>query len=61
MKVIRRNDLLQLIGLSRSSLYAMTKSGRFPKPIRLGQRAVGWREADVQAWLASRPAAGEPS
>ena len=26
----------------------------FPKPIRLGKRAVGWRESEVIAWLESR-------
>jgi predicted DNA-binding transcriptional regulator AlpA len=24
--------------------------GRFPKPLRLGMRAVAWRARDVQAW-----------
>jgi prophage regulatory protein len=26
----------------------------FPRPVRLGVRAVGWRESDIVAWLASR-------
>ena len=55
MKILRRNDLLELLGLSRSTLYNMIRAGRFPAPMRIGQRAVGWREATVKDWLAARP------
>ncbi|KFE34194.1 phage transcriptional regulator, AlpA [Thioclava atlantica] len=43
----------RLVGLSRSTLYAMIAEGRFPKPVRIGKRAVGWREADLRDWLES--------
>ncbi len=29
--------------ISRSHLYALLKAGKFPKPLRLGARAIGWR------------------
>jgi prophage regulatory protein len=32
-------------GLSRSSIYLRIAEGTFPKPVRLGRRAVGWVEA----------------
>ncbi|MEN9419342.1 MAG: hypothetical protein RI988_2962 [Pseudomonadota bacterium] len=57
MKILRRDDVLTMIGLSRSTLYNMVRSGRFPSPTLIGQRAVGWREAEVNDWLAARPAA----
>lgn len=41
-------------GLSRSSIYLRIAQGRFPKPISLGGRAVGWIESDIQAWLQQR-------
>ncbi|WP_288939240.1 AlpA family transcriptional regulator [uncultured Roseovarius sp.] len=52
--ILRRPDVERITGLSRSTLYAMMAEGEFPKPIRLGKRAVGWREADIAAWLESR-------
>jgi prophage regulatory protein len=30
------------------------KEGRFPKPISLGARAVGWVDAEVEEWLAGQ-------
>ncbi|WP_096366188.1 helix-turn-helix transcriptional regulator [Thiohalobacter thiocyanaticus] len=49
-------------GLSRSTIYLRISEGSFPKPVSLGGRAVGWVEAEVNAWLnrqieASRKAA----
>lgn len=52
--IFRRPDVERITGLSRSTLYAMISEGDFPKPVKLGKRAVGWREADIVAWLESR-------
>ena len=55
--ILRRPQVEALIGLSRSVIYTMVSEGRFPRPVRLGKRAVGWRSGDVAAWLAARGAA----
>ena len=41
-------------GLSRSTIYLRISRGTFPAPVSLGGRAVGWIEAEVNAWLAAR-------
>jgi prophage regulatory protein len=46
----------RMTGLSRSLVYQMEAEQRFPKRIRLTERAVGWIEEEVQAWLAVRVA-----
>jgi len=38
-------------GLSRSTIYLRISDGRFPKPISLGGRAVGWVESEINDWL----------
>jgi len=38
-------------GLSRSTIYLRISEGRFPKPVSLGSRAVGWIESEVNSWL----------
>jgi prophage regulatory protein len=40
------------IPLSRSAWYAGVKEGRFPKPVKLGLRAVGYNVDDIRALLA---------
>lgn len=56
-RIFRRPAVQDMTGLSRSTLYAMIAEGRFPAPVKLSMRAVGWREADLNEWLASREAA----
>ena len=35
--------------------------GNFPQPIRLGARAVGWIESEVDAWIRDQIAASRSS
>lgn len=57
--VHRRPSVERQTGLSRSTIYAMMAEGTFPRPIRLGKRAVGWRDSDIAAWLESREKEGD--
>ena len=51
VEIIRRKALEARIGLSCSTIYMMMSEGRFPRPIKIGRRAVGWRASDVEQWL----------
>lgn len=60
--VLRLPAVKARTGLSRSTIYLRISEGRFPKPIALGGRAVGWLENEIDDWLnrqveASRKAA----
>lgn len=55
--LIRRPDVEKATGLRRSTIYAMMAEGSFPKPIRIGKRAVAWRASEVHAWIEAREAA----
>ena len=46
-------------GYSRSSIYAGMADGTFPTQIPLGPRAVGWDEAEIDAWIEARIAEAE--
>ena len=56
-RILRRPEVEKLIGLRRSWLYAEMSAGRFPRPVRIGARAIGWRECDILKWLAEREVA----
>ena len=53
-RLLRRPEVQSRTGLSRSSIYALMDKGRFPRPRRIGKRAVAWIEADIEHWLAQR-------
>ena len=50
-RILRLPAVMSRTGLSRSSVYLRISQGRFPKPIALGGRAVGWIEAEIDDWL----------
>ena len=54
LAILRRRQVEQRTGLSRSTLYQYIKDGFFPKPVPLGPHAVGWLESDVSDWIATR-------
>lgn len=39
------------IPVGRSTWWAGVKSGRFPKPVRLGPRTTAWRVEDIRALI----------
>ena len=54
-RLLRRGEVLRLCGISKSTHNEMVKAGTFPAPVRIGKRAVGWREKDVLEWIRNRP------
>ncbi len=52
--IIRLPQVKQRTGLSRSTIYALIKAGKFKAPIALGARAVGWLESDVSEFIETR-------
>ena len=51
--VLRLPAVKARTGLSRSTIYLRVSQGAFPAPVSLGGRAVGWLDAEVDAWLMS--------
>ncbi|WP_286997989.1 helix-turn-helix transcriptional regulator [Comamonas sp. UBA7840] len=54
MRIIRLNEVINRTGLGKTSLYKFIKAKTFPQPIALGERAVGWVEAEVDQWITAR-------
>ena len=55
-RILRRRAVEAQTGLSRSTLYARMSADEFPRPVRLGEKAVGWLESDIEKWIADRVA-----
>jgi prophage regulatory protein len=54
IRILRLPDVIERVGLKRASIYLHIAHGNFPKQITLGERAVGWIESEIDAWLAAR-------
>lgn len=58
-QVYRLKDIVDIYGLSRSTIYRAMANGSFPRQIKLltdsdTHGAVGWDADLIQAWYASR-------
>ncbi|MBJ6749935.1 helix-turn-helix transcriptional regulator [Geomonas anaerohicana] len=53
-KLIRRKQVLDLIGLSHSTQWRLERAGRFPARVRLSSGSVGWHLAEVEEWVRER-------
>jgi len=54
VQILRLPQVCKVTGLGRSMIYQLEAERRFPTRVRIGLRAVGWVESEVQFWLASR-------
>lgn len=53
-KLLRLPAVKDLTGKSTTRIYVDMAAGTFPKPVKVGARAVAWRESELAAWLAER-------
>lgn len=63
-RLLRRREVQETTGLSRTALYRLIAAKDFPAQVRLSTNTVGWLRSEVDVWIASRVAASraaEPS
>ena len=58
-RVLKLPEVTERTGKKRSSIYRDIAAGVFPAPVKLGERASGWLEHEINAWIAERIAARE--
>lgn len=51
---LRMKAVIELSGLSRSTIYSFIKDGKFPAQCKIGERAVGWRASEIFEWISTR-------
>ena len=59
MQFIRPRQVLEMIGVSRMTLWRMVQAGTFPPPVRITERNRGYLREAVEAWMKDR-AEGRP-
>ena len=53
-RFLRLREVVERVGLSRTRIYELIGAERFPKQIKLSDRASAWLESDVDAWMDAR-------
>ena len=53
-RILRPKAVVQMVGLSRVTLWKLERDGKFPPRRRLSANTVGWLAEEVEAWNRSR-------
>ena len=56
MRYLKKQEVLDITGLSCGSLRNLLKRDEFPRPRQITPRRIGYLDADVYEWMESRPA-----
>jgi prophage regulatory protein len=59
MRMLRLPEVLELTGLSRSTIFRLVQTGNFPPSVKLTTRTIGWFSTDIETWIAARAAVSE--
>ena len=53
-RFLKLKEVMNITGIARSTIYFWMKQRLFPTPIKLGERSIGWLEADIESWMDER-------
>ena len=53
LQLLRRDEVMKKVGISKSTLYKLVREDGFPPPARVGASSV-WVEAEVDAWITAK-------
>jgi prophage regulatory protein len=48
--LLRLREVCTLLATSRSTIYKWVADGRFPRPVKISERSVRWKVADIESW-----------
>jgi prophage regulatory protein len=54
MRFIKLDEVIEMTGLPRASIYKAMNAGTFPKTVPVGGRAVAWIDLEVLEWMARK-------
>ena len=54
LRLMRMGEVIEMVGVSRATIYRWMDAGDFPRSIALGGNSIAWSEKSVQEWMESR-------
>lgn len=51
-QLLRTRDVMQMLGVGRTTIYRWMEAGKFPAPVKIGMRGDNrWRLSEIEAWI----------
>jgi len=56
-KFLKLPQVMEITTLGTSTIYRLMDEGKFPRPVKVTERAVAWRSSDIEQWMEERQVA----
>ncbi len=53
-RLIPMKEVLDRVPLSKTEIYRRIGAGRFPSPVRIGERRIAFVEAEISTWISDQ-------
>jgi prophage regulatory protein len=53
-RFLRVSEVMAKVGLAETALYSLMQKGMFPRPVKIGTRALRWSERELDQWMQAR-------
>lgn len=50
-RYMRIDEVIQMLSVGKSTVWAWVKDDKFPKPIKLSEYVTVWKLSDIQEWV----------
>jgi len=54
IRLIRLPEVMDRVGMSRSTIYLYIQRGLFPSPVKIGGRSVAWNSEEIDSWIQAK-------
>ena len=53
--MLQLKQVINVVTLSKATIYRLIKVGDFPAPVQLSPGRVAWQDSDIESWRSARP------
>ena len=53
-RFVRQPEVQRTTGLSRTTIWRLERTGKFPKRRRISSNSIAWLESEIVTWMAER-------
>ena len=54
-RMLNAREVVERVGLHRSTIWKKVRAGTFPAPIQLAENKIGWPETEISGWIEQQP------
>ena len=54
-RLLTVKEVMAICRIKSNTVYRLRKSGRFPQPVKISDRAIRWWQSDIDNYLKSLP------